>query len=175
MRRLNRERTGELSDTVAKVASEINTGLRQVLMDLHGNSWMQAPEILEDCRYIIDELRKAEVAIAELRQNVMTMSTATEAMHKEWQRSQVLTMPLTMGDHVKIMTIEFLKGNWEEPVLDVDRIHEKLEAQGVYLGVKNPRAVLSSILGRDERLKWISPGRFEKKVPEGETQTAPKD
>ena len=164
---MDRDKIKKLSETILNTEAEIDLGVRQPVLGLHGNDWEQAPKFLDDCHYLMDELREAEGKIRELINSVAEMEHIIKAMHKEWQRTQALTVPSTIGEHVRALADAFLAG--EDEVLNVDHVRERLEVQKVYLGVKNPSAVLASILARDKRLRRIALGLFDKRIPEGET------
>ena len=161
---MDRDKIKKLSETILNTEAEIDLGVRQPILGLHGNDWEQAPQFLDDCHYLMDELREAEDKIRELINGVAEIEHTIKAMYKEWQRTRALTVPSTIGEHVRTLVDAFLVG--EDKVLDVDRVRERLEAQKVYLGVKNPSAVLASILARDERLEKVDRGTFKKRVNE---------
>ncbi|MFC1991976.1 hypothetical protein ACFLVC_04575 [Chloroflexota bacterium] len=165
---MDRAKIEELHSIILKVDHEIDSGLRKTILGLHGNNWDQAPRLLDDCRYLMEQFKEAEGYIGKLRGSIMEMNTAAESMYREWQRTQAVSLPLTLGDHVKAIIEKFLEDKWEKQLLDVDDIREILETQGVYLGFKNPSAVLSSMLARDKRIKWKQPGLYEK-GPDRET------
>jgi hypothetical protein len=152
----------QLNDALFKVRNDIAIDLRRPLLHMRDTDWEQAPKFIEDCLYIGDELHKAEVALVETRQHVMEMHMAMQAMYKEWQKTQALTVPFTIGDHVQVVIDEFLAG--QEEFLRVDEVRKKLEGKKVPLYVKNPAAVLASIIARDGRLEGLGMGLFKKKT-----------
>jgi hypothetical protein len=154
----------QLNDALLKVRDDIAVDLRRPLLHMRDTDWEQAPKFMEDCTYIHDELRKAEGVLAETRQHVMEMNMAMQSMYKEWQKTRSLTGPSTIGEHVRAIIDEFMVA--QEEFLDVNDVRKKLEAKKVPLYVKNPAAVLASIIARDGRLEGIGSGLFKRKTNE---------
>lgn len=152
----------QLNDTLLKVRDDIDTDLRRSLLRMRDTDWERAPNLLEDCRYIIDELNKAVAALSEMTRSANETYSAMQAMYKEWQKTQVRTGPSTIGEHVRAVIDEFVAG--EAELLGVDEVRKKLEAKKVSLYVKNPAAVLASIIARDGRLEGRGMGLFKKKT-----------
>lgn len=152
----------QLNDALLKVRNDIDTDLRRPLLHMRDTDWEQAPNLLEDCRYIMDELNKAVAALSETTRSVSETFSTLQAMYKEWQKTQVLTGPSTISEHVRAVIDEFVVG--QEEFLHVDEIRKKLEAKKVPLYVKNPAAVLASIIARDGRLEKRGMGLFRKKI-----------
>ena len=160
---MDREKiVSQLNDTLLKVRDDIDTDLRRPLLHMRGADWEQAPNLLEDCRYIMDELNKAVMALSEVTRSVNETHSIMQAMYKEWQKTQVLTGPSTIGEHVRAVIDEFVTG--QEEFLHVDEVRNKLEAEKVPLYVKNPAAVLASLIARDGRLERRGMGLFKKKT-----------
>ena len=153
----------DLNDALVKFRSDIDIELRRPFLHMRDTEWEQAPKLLEDCRYIIEELGKASATLSEIAQSVNETYTTMNAMYKEWQKTQDFTVPSTIGDYVRALVDEFLTG--EPELLNVDQVREKLEEKKQSLRVKNPNAVLASILARDERLEKVDRGTFRKKKP----------
>ena len=152
----------QLNDALLKVRDDIDTDLRRPLLHMRDTDWEQAPNLLEDCRYIMDELNKAVATLSETTRSASETLSTLQAMYKEWQKTQVLTVPSTISEHVRAVIDEFVVG--QEEVLHVDEIRKKLEAKNVPLYVKNPAAVLASIIARDGRLEKRGMGLFRKKT-----------
>jgi hypothetical protein len=160
---MDREKTiAQLNDALLKLRSDIDTGLRRVLLHMRDADWEEAPKLLEDCRYILEELGKAVEVLGEITRGVGVTYNTMQAMYKEWQKSEDFTMPSSISGHVHAFVDEFLAG--ETDLLKVDQVVDKLEAQKVPLRVKNPKAVLASILARDQRLEKVDRGTFKKKT-----------
>jgi hypothetical protein len=160
---MDREKTiAQLNDALLKLRSDIDTGLRRVLLHMRDDDWEEAPELLEDCRYISEELGKAGGVLGEITRGVGDTYNTMQAMYKEWQKSEDSTMPSSISGHVRALVDEFLAG--ETDLLKVDQVRDKLEAQKVPLRVKNPKAVLASILARDQRLEKVDRGTFKKRT-----------
>ena len=151
----------QLNDALLKVRDDIDTDLRRPLLHMRDTDWEQAPNLLEDCRYIIDELNKAVAALSETTRSANETFSTMQAMYKEWQKTQALTVPSTLSEHVRAVIGEFVVG--QEEFLHVDEVRKRLEAKKVHLYVKNPRAVLASIIARDGRLERSGTGLFKKK------------
>ena len=152
----------QVNDILLKVRDDINTDLRQPLLHMRDTDWEQAPKLLEDYRYIIDELNKAVAALSETTRSASETYSTMQAMYKEWQKTQALTVPSTISEHVRTVIDEFVVG--QEQFLHVDEVRKKLEAKKVPLFVKNPAAVLASIIARDGRLEGRGMGLFKKKT-----------
>lgn len=152
----------QLNDALLKVRDDIDIDLRRPLLRMRDADWEQAPNLLEDCRYIIDELNKAGMALSEMTRSANETFSTMQAMYKEWQKTRVLTGPSTIGEHVRAVIDEFVAG--QEEFLHVDEVRKKLEAKKVSLYVKNPAAVLASIIARDGRLEGRGMGLFKKKT-----------
>lgn len=153
-----------LREVLLKIEQEIDCGLRHPLLDLHGDAWEQAPDLIEDCKYATDELSNAQDTIARLRNSLSNMENVVRAMHKQWQQIQALTVPSTIGEHVKVIVDRLLTEGQE--IIEVDHVRQQLQAENSEPRVKNPAAVLASILARDGRLERIDRGRFRKKIDE---------
>ena len=152
----------QLNDALLKVRDDIDTDLRRPLLHMRDTDWEQAPNLLEDCRYIIDELNKAVAALSETTRSASETSSTMQGMYKEWQKTQTLTVPSTISEHVRAVIDEFAVG--QEEFIHVDEVRKKLEAKKVPLYVKNPAAVLASIIARDGRLEGRGMGLFKKKT-----------
>lgn len=152
----------QLNDALLKVRDDIDTDLRQPLLHMRDTDWEQAPNLLKDGRYIIDELNKAVAALSETTRSASETFSTMQAMYKEWQKTQALTVPPTISEHVRAVIDEFVVG--QEEFLHVDEVHKKLQAKKVPLFVKNPAAVLASIIARDGRLEGRGKGRFKKRT-----------
>ena len=152
----------QLNDTLLTVRDDIDTGLRRPLLHMRDTDWEQAPNLLEDCRYIIDELNKTVAALSETTRNASETYSAMQAMYKEWQKTQAITVPSTIGENVRSVIDEFMVG--QEEFLQVDEVRKKLDAKKVPLFVKNPAAVLASIIARDGRLEGLGTGLFKKRT-----------
>jgi hypothetical protein len=152
----------QLNDVLLKVRDDINTNLRQPLLHMRDTDWEQVPKLLEDCRYIIDELNKTVAALSETRQSASETFSTMQGMYKEWQKTQALTVPSTLSEHVRAVIDEFVVG--QEKFIHVDEVRKKLEAKKVPLYFKNPAAVLASIIARDGRLEGRGMGLFKKKT-----------
>ena len=152
----------QLNDALLKVSDDINTDLRQPLLHMQDTDWEQVPKLLEDCRYVIDELNKAVAALSETRQSASETFATMQAMYKEWQKTQALTVPSAISEHVRAVIDEFVVG--QEELLHIDEVRRKLEVKKVPLYFKNPAAVLASIIARDGRLERRGMGLFKKKT-----------
>lgn len=152
----------QLNDALLKVRDDIDTDLRRPLLHMRDTDWEQVPKLLEDCRYIIDELNKAVAALSETTRSASETFSTMQGMYKEWQKTQTLTVPSTISEHVRAVIDEFVVG--QEEFIHVDEVRKKLEARKVPLYVKNPAAVLASIIARDGRLEGRGMGLFKKKT-----------
>lgn len=152
----------QLNDALLKVRDDIETDLRRPLLHMRDTDWEQAPNLVEDCRYIIVELNKAVATLSETTRSANETVSTLQAMYNEWQKTQVLTVPSTISEYVRSAIDEFVVG--QEEFLHVDEVHKKLEAKKVPLFVKNPAAVLASIIARDGRLEGRGKGRFKKRT-----------
>ncbi len=152
----------QLNDTLLKVRDDINIDLRQPLLQMRDTDWEQTPNLLEDCRYIIDELNKAVAVLSDITRSANETYSTMQAMYKEWQKTQTPTEPSTISEHVRAVIDEFIAG--QEEFLHVDKVRDKLEAKKVPLFVKNPAAVLASIIARDGRLEGKGMGLFKKRT-----------
>lgn len=160
---MDREKiVNQLNDTLVTVRDDIDTDLRRPLLQMRDTDWEQAPNLLEDCRYMIEELNKTAAALSETARSVNETYSAMQAMHKEWQKTQAVTMPSTIGENVRSIIDEFMSG--KEEFLRIDEVRKKLDAKKVPLFVKNPAAVLASIIARDGRLEGRGSGIFEKRA-----------
>ena len=152
----------QLNDTLLTVRDDIDTGLRRPLLHMRDTDWEQTPDLLEDCRYIINELNKTVAALSETTRSISETYSAMQAMYKEWQKTQAISVPSTIGENVRAVIDEFMAG--QEEFLRVDEVRKKLNEKKVPLFVKNPGAVLASIIARDGRLEGQGTGLFKKKT-----------
>ena len=114
----------QLNDALLKVSDDINTDLRQPLLHMQDTDWEQVPKLLEDCRYVIDELNKAVAALSETRQSASETFATMQAMYKEWQKTQALTVPSAISEHVRAVIDEFVAG--QEELLHIDEVRTSL-------------------------------------------------
>jgi len=114
----------QLNDALLKVRDDIDTDLRRPLLHMQDTDWEQAPNLVEDHRYIIDELNKAVAALSETTRSANETFSTLQAMYKEWQKTQALTVPSTISEHVRSVIDEFVVG--QEEILHVDEVHKKL-------------------------------------------------
>jgi len=160
---MDRSKIDGLFTALKELDDEIINGIQKPVFNLRGAEWQsRLPGIKDDSEVVVERLREARVLLNNVdarAQRTITAILNVDAMHQEMYGRVV---PLTLGAAIARIVDEHLATKGDEPVL-VDGVQKGLSAMGVRMAVKNPPAVISSILARDGRLEKVDTGTFKKK------------
>lgn len=162
---MDRNKIDKLLEALTCLNEEVTQGVQKRLLHVRDTDWQVViPSLQEDCTATIEGLREAEKMLHDLTvKAVRTRDTATEIyeLHKQVQGA---TVPAKLSESIAaIVESRLTKG---DDVILVDVVEKQLVDGGVVLTVKNPAAVIASILARDERLEKVDRGAFKKRVSE---------
>lgn len=151
----------QLNDALDNLRSDFDKEIRSPVTNMHGNDWDQSPKLLEDCRYIYEQLTKSIQALANIQETVREAQIAIDRMYFQWQQIKAISGQATISDAVHSVVDEFLAGT--AAFLPVEEAVKKVETKkAIY--AKNKRAVVASFLGRDRRLERIEKSKFARRL-----------
>lgn len=155
----------KLDQCIRDVDHEVVHGLLKPLFAIREAEWDTAvPALQQECDAAMKRLGDS-VRLLELirRKTIKARDTANQMcdLHNEMG---VQITPGTLSEHIRAIVDDYLAQGKE--TIDTTDVIEGLKARDTMLNVKNPAAVVSSILGRDERLKGMGMGLFGRKGPD---------
>ncbi len=161
---MDRKRIDNLLQAIAELDKEIGKGLQKPLLDARGADWQVIITRLQgECEATIEKLREAENKLGELTGKAIRTLDAAKRIYSIRKEIAGQTAPTTLAQSIgAIVENLFALGN---NMIRVDAVQDQMVNNGVILGVRNPAAVIASILARDKRLEKVEKGKFRKKTP----------
>jgi hypothetical protein len=164
---MDRTRIDKLLQAFTDLDEEITNGVQIPLAQLS----MKMPDYLknllalkEDCEVVYQKMEDAQTLLNEVRQKGSRTQNAVNGLYSIYQEIQGRVLPPTVGASIADIVTQYLSHEGE--MIRVEDVQKALEDRGVVLAVKNPAAVIASILARDERLEKVEKGLFKKKISE---------
>ena len=169
---MDKSKVDKLFQALGDLDEEISEGLQSPLLHVRDTDWQSVlPELGEDCNATIDKLDEAMKVFDNLRRKAVRTQRAIAEIHELYGEVQGRVVPKTVGESIKAIVGGYLAQGTD--VILVGDVQKQIVDSGIVLKVKNPAAVIASILARDERLEKISMGRFRRRIPkESEQKTA---
>jgi len=162
---MDRNKVDKLFEAIVHLDEEITQELQRRLLHVRDTDWQAViPSIEEDCKATWESLDEARKMLDNLRRKaVQTRDTAVE-IHELHKQVQGATVPVSLGKSIATIVEGCLVEG--DDVIVVDAVRKQLLDNGVVLTVKNPAAVIASILARDKRLEKVDSGTFKKRENE---------
>jgi hypothetical protein len=171
---MEKSKINRLFQVLNELETDIIEGLQKPLFHIRNADWETVLRGVQvDCEDIKQRLQEADGMVLNLMRKVTETFDTAKQMYKLRKGIEGQIAPATIGQAIGVLVGDFLmKGNDE---ILVDVVQERLVGSGIALNVKNPPAVIASILARDERLERVDKGKFKKKIPKDlEDQTVQK-
>ncbi len=142
---------------------EIRESLQKPLLHLREKDWqILIPNLEEDCITTLDGLIAAETKLHDLRNKAVRTRDALTRIYQILEETQSRSVPSTLSESIAAIVDDYF-AQGADVILGTD-VHNQLVERGVVLRVKNPAAVIASILARDDRLEKVGMGKFRKKI-----------
>lgn len=157
-----------LLQAFAALDEEITEGIQNPLLHARDTDWQDLlPRLQEDCEAIISALRKAQEKIGTLMEKAARTRNAAAEIYRLHKETKERVVPLTLSQSIAAIVGDYLRQGAE--TIFADTIQKQLAASGILPYVRNPAAVISSILARDARLERIDKGEFKIRI-QGDSQ-----
>ena len=161
---MDTKRIEELLEVFDRLDKEIIESLQRPLFDLREKDWkVLIPKLQEDCNTILSGLKEAETKLHALRSKAARTQDALVRIYQILEETQRGWVPSTLSECVAVIVDDYLALG-ADVILGAD-VHNQLVEREIVLRVKNPAAVIASILARDERLEKVGMGKFRRKIP----------
>lgn len=154
----------KLDQSLSDLDHEVVQGLLKRLLTIRESEWKTVmPALQQECETTLKRLGEAIVQLDGIRKKTIRARDTVNQMcdlHKEIEAG---IPPTSLSQSISAV-VEYLFAQGNDLIL-VDTVLDQLVNSGVVLGVRNPTAVIASILARNERLEKIEKGEFRKKIP----------
>ena len=162
---MDRSKVDKLFEAIGHLDEEITQELQKRLLHVRDTDWQVViPNIEEDCKATWESIDEARNMLDNLRAKAVRTRETAVGIHELYKQVQGATVPASLGKSLATIVESCLAGGVD--VILVDAVQKQLLDNGVVLTVKNPAAVIASILARDKRLEKIDRGTFKKRVNE---------
>lgn len=161
---MDKSKINNLLKALADLDEEITKSIQGPLLHAPDKDWQAViPSLQEACEAMLSGLREAEKATLELRGKVTRTRHIADQIYDLHKETQEQIAPRTLGQSIGAVVEDYLVQGVD--VILVDSVHSQLVDNRIVLGVRNPAAVIASILARDERLERVDKGKFRRKIP----------